>query len=164
MRIFRFLICFIPMLFLACDELSIILSEQSVLYFEGKPEYLAVPNTLPANSASILTNAGWTKMSLFGVLPQRFAVQTGPEDRAQIIMESHGVLDVYPGSLIVADGPEIHKVTVLQGKCAFVPLAKALMETFSGLNDDEERAEFLENAKNISKKRTVCFSRKTRLA
>ncbi|MDR2734256.1 MAG: M23 family metallopeptidase [Spirochaetota bacterium] len=149
MRIFKFLLCFVPMLFLACEELSIILSDKSVMYFEGKPEYLAVHKTLPAYTASILTNTGWTKMALFCVLPERFAVQTGADDRAQIIMENHGVLDVYPGSLIVVNGPEIQNVTVLQGKCAFVPLAKALLETWVSLRYDEERAEFLENAKQL---------------
>jgi murein DD-endopeptidase MepM/ murein hydrolase activator NlpD len=88
-------------------------------------------------------------MSLYCVLPQRFAVQTGAEDRAQIIMEDQGVLDVYPGSLIVVGGADIQKISVLQGKCAFVPLAKALTDTFASLRSDPDKEEFLENAKNI---------------
>jgi len=151
MRVFVTLLMLFAGLFLvlACDDLSIILSYRSVLYLEGDPEYLAVRNEPSSYTASILTNSGWTKMSLFRVLPERFAVQAGANDRAQIIMDEQGVLDVSPGSLVVVGGSEIGKVSVLQGKCAFVPLAKPLLETYASLGDDAARGEFLENVKRV---------------
>ena len=135
--------------FFACDELSIVLSHQSVMYVEGKPEYLRVQKDPFSYTASILTNSGWLKMSHFAILPERFAVQTGEQERAQILMADHGVLDVYPGTLVVVGGPAIKDVFVLQGKCAFVPLLKSLTETYTALASDADREAFLESVQKV---------------
>jgi murein DD-endopeptidase MepM/ murein hydrolase activator NlpD len=148
-------------LFPACDELSIVLSQRSAMYVKGKPEYLAVQRTPSSYTASILTNSGWTKMSHFSLLPERFAVQTGESDRAQIIMADRGVLDVYPGTLVVVGGPEIKDVFVLQGKCTFVPLLSSLTKTYASLQGEAERSTFLENVKRayLEEKEGMFFAR-----
>jgi murein DD-endopeptidase MepM/ murein hydrolase activator NlpD len=125
------------------------MSYKSALYVEGKPEFLDVQKNPSSQSytSSILTNSGWTKMFPYCVLPQKFAVQTGLTDRVQIIMEDEGILDVHPGSLLVVSGAASSNVQILQGRCAFVPLSKALVTTYASLQSDTEREAFLAGVK-----------------
>ncbi|GEM_PF-4132616 len=130
----------------ACEEIHTVLAYRTPIFIEGTPEALPV-DAKTVISAAILTNSGWVPMQPYSELPEKFAVQTGIKDRVQVIMEHRGVLDVYPGSLVVINDCTLSNVTVLQGKCAFMPLVKPLADAYNALKTDAERVEFIRQIK-----------------
>ena len=146
----------------ACEELDVVLTYRTPLYVEGAPEALPVSVVAPGKlTAAILTNSGWQRMSMFSELPKRFAVQTGIHDRVQIIMEHRGILDVYPGSLVVIGDTEMSNVSVLQGKCAFMPLVRQFADEYARLSSDAARIAFIESIKKryLEEKNNMLFVR-----
>jgi murein DD-endopeptidase MepM/ murein hydrolase activator NlpD len=143
----------------ACEEMRSVLAYRTPIYIEGAPEVMPVEACLASVSAAILTNTAWHPMLPYTELPKRFAVQTGIHDRAQIIMEHRGILDVYPGSLVVIGDCSLSNVVVLQGKCAFMPLIKPLAEAYDALKTDQERMVFVRQIKKryLEEKNSMLF-------
>lgn len=142
----------------ACEEIKTILSYRTPVYIEGSPEVIPVKSKDLVN-ASILASPGWQQMLPYSELPKCFAVQTGLRDRVQIIMEHQGILDIYPGTLVVIGDCTLSNVRVFQGKCAFMPLVKPLAEEYENLKTDEERVEFIKEIKRryLEEKNNMLF-------
>lgn len=142
----------------ACEEIKTVLAYRTPIYIEGAPEVMSVDDKVAVN-ASILTNPGWQQMLPYSELPKQFAVQTGLRDRVQIIMEHRGILDVYPGTLVVIGDCNLSNVSVLQGKCAFMPLVKPLADAYEALKTDDERVEFVRQIKRryLEEKNNMLF-------
>lgn len=141
---------FIVLICSGCDELQMMMAYRTPLFVQGSPEIA------PLNSGSkerispaVMTNAVWHSIRVFDECPERFAVRTGYADRVQILMEGHGVLDIYPDSLLEVRGHEIQAVDLVQGRCDFMPITATLRKEYASLTNSTQRSAFL---KKLQKK------------
>ena len=116
--------------FTGCDELDLVLKTRTPLFLKGEPKVLVLNGRKQVLDKDILSESGWRPLRLFEELPEKYAVQTGQNEKVQIILKDSGVLEVEPESLVLLLGTGMKDVTLLQGKVVFIRLPHHLKQKY----------------------------------